>query len=847
MNAPFFFAADAAFRAAFPRVKGRFFLTILLLASLAALLPSLARAQPYPEIYPENRSIFGDAVSDEGFGMTVAASTDTIVVGTASNRHAYIFTRAGSDWVLQQKFTDTQPYSADDVAVDGDTLVARGTIYTRTGAGGAWTPQQSFTTWEHPATALQGDTLVVGSPFNRVSNRGSVTVYQRSGATWTQQLAFGPDGSDTYLGHSVALDGDTFIASVDNTTGAYIYVRSGGTWTRQARLALPPTFSTASGMHVALSGDTAAVGLPIHDLVIIYTRNGTTWTETQRFQGSHGTKGGPGFFGYKLVLRGDVLAAGDEESFGVYSRGPSGWRQVQSISRPDYRYEGGLALGPEGEFMVIGNPSDGTKAPGAGIAEVFSAAQPPAGNDWRDTDIGAVGVAGSSTAGDTDAQVRGSGADIWERADQFHFRGRTFTGNGAIIARVTSAGSGHPWAKVGLMFREDLSAQARNVMALVTPGAHLGTQVRSATGGDTAFQDAGWAAAPIWLMLAREGNLFASYRSDDGENWTSIGSTTLSLPASIQVGLAVSSHDNAVLNTGNFAGIEFVGGGEPPPPTPPNPPSALVASLAEPTSVRLQWTDNSADETGFVVERWRWAGDAVEAIATVAANVTEYTDAGLNQNASYTYEVRAARDGVISAPSNTYTITTGYSPAVMRGAQLGTAQANGGHSNFFSSQGTYYIDAIGADFWNQEDGGYFVHRDVTGDFDIRARIQYLGTTGTHPWAKAGLMVRESLDVRARNLFTLLTFDNAAGFQVRDTFGGATSFTSGPWVRAPHWVRLTRTGDTFRSYISPDGTTWQFLGSATVALPTSLLAGIGASSHGADKIISTTVTNLQFTP
>ena len=55
-------------------------------------------------------------------------------------------------------------------------------------------------------------------------------------------------------------------------------------------------------------------------------------------------------------------------------------------------------------------------------------------------------------------EIAGSGADIWETADQFHFRFQSLSGDGEIVARVTSLANTHPWAKVGLMVRETLAS-----------------------------------------------------------------------------------------------------------------------------------------------------------------------------------------------------------------------------------------------------------------------------------------------------------------------------------------------------------------------------------------------------
>src|SRR6185295_16575036 len=90
---------------------------------------------------------------------------------------------------------------------------------------------------------------------------------------------------------------------------------------------------------------------------------------------------------------------------------------------------------------------------------------------------------------------------------------------------------------------------------------------RSDTADTATFQDvtwtANWAGLPLWLMLVRSGDRFDSYFSSDGDNWTFIGSATIVMPSTIYAGLAVSSHDNSVLNTGTFDNVQLVSTGPP--------------------------------------------------------------------------------------------------------------------------------------------------------------------------------------------------------------------------------------------------------------------------------------------
>lgn len=82
-------------------------------------------------------------------------------------------------------------------------------------------------------------------------------------------------------------------------------------------------------------------------------------------------------------------------------------------------------------------------------------------------------------------------------------------------------------------------------------------------------------------------------------------------------------------------------------------PSGLTTGLvvANPNKVSLSWTDNSTNETSFIVERKSTGSYSV--IATLPANTTSYTDTSQMQNAvNYTYRVKAANTNTQSGYSN---------------------------------------------------------------------------------------------------------------------------------------------------------------------------------------------------
>lgn len=81
-------------------------------------------------------------------------------------------------------------------------------------------------------------------------------------------------------------------------------------------------------------------------------------------------------------------------------------------------------------------------------------------------------------------------------------------------------------------------------------------------------------------------------------------------------------------------------------------PGNLTASGVSISQIDMSWTDNSNNETSFEVERSS-GSSGFSTVAVLGADVTTYSDLGLDRNTSYSYRVRACDDTQCSAYSNT--------------------------------------------------------------------------------------------------------------------------------------------------------------------------------------------------
>ena len=167
-------------------------------------------------------------------------------------------------------------------------------------------------------------------------------------------------------------------------------------------------------------------------------------------------------------------------------------------------------------------------------------------------------------------------------------------------------------------------------------------------------------------------------------------------------------------------------------------------------------------------------------------------------------------------------------------------------SDSTAADGTFTVRASGVDVFNAPDSFRFLHRTVTGDVTLVARVATL--QNTDGWAKAGVMVRESTAPDAKFAYTALTPGNGATFGRRTAVGGAggSSTTAGP--KAPGWVKLTRNGSSFTAFFSTDGQAWTQIGSArTINMSATAEVGLFLTAHDDTQLCTATFDSVTVTP
>jgi len=321
-----------------------------------------------PDRYPkEIKLLASDGALGDDFGISVAISGDTLVVGahgSGGNGAAYVFKRnqdGVDNWGQTKKLTASDGSSDDRfgnaVAISGDTIVVgaewdddNGTqsgsayVFERNKDGADnWGQVQKLTASDGASTdlfgtsvAISGDTIVIGSFYDDDdgTDSGSAYIYSRnqSGAdSWGQvkKLTASDGAGGDRFGNSVSISGDTVVVGAywddengGNSGSAYVFERNhdgADNWGQVQKLtASDGAGSDYFGDSVAISSDTVIVGACLDDdngnnsgSAYVFERNqdgADNWGQVQKLIASDGTTDDQ--FGCAVSISGDTIVVG---------------------------------------------------------------------------------------------------------------------------------------------------------------------------------------------------------------------------------------------------------------------------------------------------------------------------------------------------------------------------------------------------------------------------------------------------------------------------------------------------------------------------------------------------------
>jgi hypothetical protein len=152
--------------------------------------------------------------------------------------------------------------------------------------------------------------------------------------------------------------------------------------------------------------------------------------------------------------------------------------------------------------------------------------------------------------------------------------------------------------------------------------------------------------------------------------------------------------------------------------------------------------------------------------------------------------------------------------------------------------GTYTMTASGSDIWAvngvEADEFHFAYKMLTGAGSIIAKVN--SVENTNGWAKAGVMIRESLNPDSAHAFACITPANGVASQYRPSTGGTSGNFNQTGITAPYWVKLERNiSGNFTVSHSANGTTWSPVTGANaqnIPMSSNVYIGLALTSHDA---------------
>jgi len=159
----------------------------------------------------------------------------------------------------------------------------------------------------------------------------------------------------------------------------------------------------------------------------------------------------------------------------------------------------------------------------------------------------------------------------------------------------------------------------------------------------------------------------------------------------------------------------------------------------------------------------------------------------------------------------------------------------------YDSSGAFTVSGSGSDIWGTSDQFRFVYQPVSGNVSTTARV--VSEQNTDPFAKIGVMIRNSLDPTDAFAFMDVTPGNGTAFQYRTTKGGMAANNNTAAVATPYWVRLVRSGNTITGYRSTNGVAWSRQASITIAMGTNVYVGLNVCSHNNNALNTAVIDNV----
>ncbi len=588
---------------------------------------------------PKSNSRFGSSIDLEGNTLVVGAPSEHSSANYAGA--AYVFVREGTSWSQQARFvlgsTDFNAHLGSAIDLDGETLAVgsdqgKGTIHFFNRSGAQWTeaPRISYEGWlgdQFGSSIKLKDGLLVVGAAGYSAEAGAVFIYVRTATGWQRQQTIYGQHEHADFGRSLALLGDTLVvgaprhfANGQSGGATYIFRRGSTGWSQEAFLLVPGLqFNDQFGIALALNDSMLVIGAlgkapkgwccgPV-GLAYVYTKQTTGWQQQMILQRPMFTE--VDHFGSAIALENGVLAISAPSAD---SRKQSEIGAVADVGAVEIGTLHGLTRAVDDQAQtreeqavtinVAANDvlfDDGSTFDTSATRVIID----------RNPQLGTVEVGSAGTVVYTPA-LNKSGIDTF-----------TYSSGWGTTATVT--------VTIDPVPDPPRFTSTPNTAAEETQRYSYAITASDVDTGDTLTFSA--PQLPGWLSLTAGGNGTATLSGTPA--FQDIGAHPVRLMVTDNAGLTATQ--NFTITVQSYF---------------PFAPTNLKAAPISPSRIQLNWTDQSDNETSFRIERSEDDGTSWQAINSVLANTTVYTDGGRVCNTPYRYRVYAVKSERSSVASN---------------------------------------------------------------------------------------------------------------------------------------------------------------------------------------------------
>jgi len=188
------------------------------------------------------------------------------------------------------------------------------------------------------------------------------------------------------------------------------------------------------------------------------------------------------------------------------------------------------------------------------------AAQSPVGVFTAHTNIGRARGSASYDPQQQTYLVAGSGQNMWDTRDDFHFVWKRISGNFVLSMRARFIGAGvEEHRKIGWTIRPSLEPGSAHVTAALHGNGLMSLQFRRQTGAITEEQKSADSLpdADAIIQLERRDGVYYMSVAQFGDTLVTQRLTGVSLPDTVYVGLFVCSHNAAVTERATFRDVRI--------------------------------------------------------------------------------------------------------------------------------------------------------------------------------------------------------------------------------------------------------------------------------------------------